>query len=47
MNLEFREDIIAKNIHFRVINVYMEFKAMELMRSPRDECRQRREVSED
>lgn len=38
MDLELREDIVAKSIHFRVINVYMEFKAMELMRSHGDEC---------
>ena len=39
MDLELREDIVAKRTHFRVIIVYIEFKAMELMKSHGDECR--------
>ena len=44
MDLEFMGHVIAKNIHFRDISIYMKFKATEVIRSPRDECRQRREV---
>ena len=47
MDLELREDIVAKRIHFRVIIVYIEFKAMELMKSHGDECRHWREMSQD
>lgn len=41
MDLEFRGVIIANNMHFRVIHVYMEFEATELTRTPTDECRPR------
>ena len=41
MDLEFMGDVIAKNMYFRIISIYMEFKAIELKRSPMDECRQR------